>query len=234
MKKRYLLLLSLIILLFGLFSTGSASRKSYSPDRQFSVYSAAYNYEMFLFKPPGDGGSASGKVFLYDEIEKKVLSSQSIDMVSYGNDVQWLKQEAYYIGENVPRFELPRPIRLDTTIRMPDGVCKKYTPLGVLKNSYQIKQINGVSYRVYDIYYNKDGSKSIEHRIQFFPNRKKGEEIWQIRTYKSYQNQKLHVETHKQGFTGRFAYDSLSNCGVHFDRNYKEEARDTFPPCYQQ
>ncbi|MFK7797757.1 MAG: hypothetical protein AB8E82_09895 [Aureispira sp.] len=223
----------IISILIWLSSTGGLYRKNYSPDRQFSVSAAAYNYEMFVFRSPGDGGSASGKVFLYDEIEQKTIASGEISSVGLTGDVRWSKQKAYYIGDYMPSFALPRPIRLDSVVEYPNERYKKYTPFGVLLHEWQFKEINGIRYRVYDIYYNREGEKQLEYHTQFFPDSTKEKEIWQVQTYKSYSQQKLYHETHQQGFTSRFRQDSMYQCGIHYNYSTVEPSIDTFPPCYQ-
>lgn len=113
MKKLAFLLLLLALAGIWLLSTSGASRKVYSPDKQYSVYSAAYNYEALIPKMPGDGSSASGKVYLYDEIEQKVLESAPIVFVGAVHEVRWREQEAFFIGDEMPHFDLPRPVNLE-------------------------------------------------------------------------------------------------------------------------
>lgn len=120
MKKIVLTTFSFItILLISLVlwsnSTNGVFYKVYSPDKQYSVYAAKYNYENFSMVFPGHSGDASGKVYLYDEVEKKVINSASIAMVWMTGEIQWEKDMAYFKGDNYPTilepWKLPRPIR---------------------------------------------------------------------------------------------------------------------------
>jgi hypothetical protein len=84
-----IILIGLIYLFFN-YTTGEYYR-IYSPDQQYSVYASKKIYEIFLPAMPGQSGDASGKVFLYDEIEKKVINSGKIPMVSMTSDIEYLE-----------------------------------------------------------------------------------------------------------------------------------------------
>ena len=86
-KKKGLLitLFFLIVCIIWLFGTGKpASPKVYSQDRQYSYYTAEYNFNKvpFIAFWYGDWGFGActpctykRKVFLYDEVKKKVIKS---------------------------------------------------------------------------------------------------------------------------------------------------------------
>jgi hypothetical protein len=47
--------------------------KSYSPDRQYSVYGKIFFLDQFIPMSPGSGSDGRISVYLYDEIDKKIL-----------------------------------------------------------------------------------------------------------------------------------------------------------------
>jgi len=99
-----------------LFSTGPKSRKYYSVDEQYSVYGECYNYTsiycVFSFKDC----RKPGRLFLYDEIEKKIIGTGKTQDIGNVEDIKWSisKNIAYFRGsESVTAsnpWVLPRPI----------------------------------------------------------------------------------------------------------------------------
>jgi hypothetical protein len=110
-----LLTVSLIAFLVWVYSTSGTYYKTYSPDRQYSVYAEKYNWEMLNAVMPGGGGDHSGKLFLYDEVKKKVIGKAETQMISRAGDIMWGTTTAYYVGDEYPTiinpWKLPRPVR---------------------------------------------------------------------------------------------------------------------------
>jgi len=94
MKKIFKIVVPILVLLtwYGL-STKGEYYSVLSPDGQYRVYSSAYNYERYLPIPFIKYGDKSGRVYLYDEVEKELIDSASIEMISLGVDVIWRKDE---------------------------------------------------------------------------------------------------------------------------------------------
>ncbi len=59
--------------------------KSYSPDGQYSIYASRNKYFNFNF-PFVKFGDAGGKVHLYDELENRLITSCSVEMISHVDD----------------------------------------------------------------------------------------------------------------------------------------------------
>ena len=97
-----------------MLSTSGEYYRTYSPDKQYSVYASKYNWAYFSFSMPGGGGDASGKVFLYDEVTKRTLYSAPIAMLWMVDGIKWTDSTAYFVGETHPNvldpWKLPRPI----------------------------------------------------------------------------------------------------------------------------
>jgi len=118
--KRLLCLCLLAAVLFiggyvTLFSTSGEYYRTYSPDRQYSVYASKYYYERFMPRMPGQSGDAAGKVFLYDEVEKRVINSATIPILWMTEAIVWDQDNAYFKGTYYPYagnpWRLPRPIQ---------------------------------------------------------------------------------------------------------------------------
>lgn len=115
MKKFLLFLFVLLaIIAIWLLRLGDESYRTYSPDKQYSVYAKRYSWERFVTRFPGGGGDASGIVFLYDEVQKKVIGKAKISMVSNTSSIEWSGNKAYFVGDDYPSivdpWKLPRPI----------------------------------------------------------------------------------------------------------------------------
>ncbi len=64
--------------------------KFYSPDKQYSAYAKKFSYYRYLkLSFPGSRSSdAPGKVYVYDEINKKVISTAKISMIGNMNEME--------------------------------------------------------------------------------------------------------------------------------------------------
>ncbi len=116
------------------------SRRTYSPDGQYSVYASTYIYDAFIPRMPGGGSDKQAVVFLYDEIEKKVIAKGYVPMLWLVPEIEWAKEMAYYKGEDIPNaaepWILPRPISVY------DQLCKdENRPLHFMK-SYENSPAN--------------------------------------------------------------------------------------------
>ena len=98
------------ILYWYAYLTEGEYYRTYSPDGQYSVYSAAYNFELYLPIPFHKYSDMSGQVYLYDEVEKKIIDSGYIEMTSLAVDVRWEEDRTHFIGGDFLSFDLPREI----------------------------------------------------------------------------------------------------------------------------
>ncbi len=120
MKKKILILLMLLIFLkmahILLFSTWEEFYRTYSPDKQYSVFASKYFYEYLIPHFIGQSGDASGRVYLYDEVSKKVINKAKIKMIGMTTEIVWEEEIAYFKGDDYPTilnpWRLPRKIKL--------------------------------------------------------------------------------------------------------------------------
>lgn len=106
----FLILLMVVLLLTNVTSNHKYSRR-YTIDRQYSYYASPWLYWQFLNCWDCVG---SGKIYLYDEVEKEVLGSFKVRRVTL-IDAIWEEDKLFFIGEDMERnisnpFILPRPI----------------------------------------------------------------------------------------------------------------------------
>jgi hypothetical protein len=154
-----LIILTGLIYLFFNYTSGEYYR-IYSPDKQYSVYASKNFYENFLPAMPGQSGDASGKVFLYDEIEKKVINSGNIPMISLVGDIMWTETEAYFASDFYPSptnaWKLPRKLIQRPDTELADGTVITFSPLGYKVDESKYEMINGckkvTSYQSFNAY----------------------------------------------------------------------------------
>jgi len=159
------ILLSMILLIVWLCSASGVYYKTYSPDNQYSVYAKKYNWESFIPKMPGGSGDASGKVFLYDEVEHKTIGKAEITMISMTGDIKWDENSACFVGEDYPNalnpWKLPRPVKQpkivieEDTISL-EKVVREYALDNSLKYESKMKIVNGCQKTIaWKSYHNK-------------------------------------------------------------------------------
>jgi hypothetical protein len=140
-----IILIGLVYAFFN-YATGCYYRV-YSPDEQYSVYASKYIYENFLPAMPGQSGDASGKVFLYDEIEKKVINSGDIPMVSMTSEIEWAETEAYFKSDFYPNadntWKLPRPLKPPPPKALADGTVITFSSLGNKLDQSKFEMVSG-------------------------------------------------------------------------------------------
>lgn len=89
------------------------SQKYFSEDGQYSFYSKRNIYDISLINAPGDGDTNGGTIYVFDEIEKKVI---------YQFESSWLRADMEASGfssynngafncKSGHWFNLPRPIK---------------------------------------------------------------------------------------------------------------------------
>lgn len=183
MKKRTYVLLFIVIALVWFFnSTSGEYGRKYSPDNQYSVYSSSYHSNIFRMAMPGQGGDQKGKLFLYDEIEKKVIATGEIVMISLTGDIQWEKNSAYYIGDDYPNslnyWELPREIKFPFRVNYPNNITKMFRPDSstVLWESRK-ENVLGLNLEVYKCDFNNKNEITLETFTEYFPELKKVDTI---------------------------------------------------------
>ncbi|MBO0592964.1 hypothetical protein I2486_16285 [Cellulophaga sp. E16_2] len=111
--------------------------RSRSPDGQYSIYASRNKY--FNFNLPFTRfGDAGGKIHLYDELENSVVSSSSIDMISYvDGDFYWSEDEVSMKAREA--IDLPRHINIKA--------LDHYYSSFPVKNSWDFF-IEGITYKV--------------------------------------------------------------------------------------
>lgn len=241
MKSRFLVRFGAVILLIAsalaafLFSTSGELYRTYSPDKQYSVFAAKYNYEAFVMRMPGGGSDASGKVFLYDEIEKKIIASGSISMVGLTGEIEWTEDEAYFKGGVYPNitnpWKLPRKVKLPYTVEKPKGTFTKYSPLGWVMHEYQMDTIAGIRLKTgIETYYWEDGTISLQYEYQYLPEKTKDGRPWKIATYKDYFKGKLVGISQKMGYHMNYPHKP---CGlqIEYDGDGTIIKQDTLKDC---
>ena len=92
---------------FVLFATSGEYYRTYSPDKQFSVYASKYAYERYMPYMAGHAGDAAGKVYLYDELEKKVIASARIPIMWMTEGIIWEEGKAYFKDLDYPSADNP-------------------------------------------------------------------------------------------------------------------------------
>ena len=144
--KKIIALISIIIILIGvLFSTSGHYYGYLSPDHQFSIYCSKYNYEHLLGT---EHSYASGKVFLYDQIENKIIAEKTIPLISATQDAQWSEKSVSLRCEGLPSFKLPRNVKLPYQVDYKNGSYKVFEPDGSLsREGYNLIVINGKCYK---------------------------------------------------------------------------------------
>lgn len=170
-----LILVAMILFIAGYLFAFSASGeyyKTFSPDNQYSVYASKYHYENFIPKMSGQSGDAARKVFLYDEVERKIPNSAKIPMLWMTDEMVWEENEAYLKGADYPNisdpWHLPRPIKMPYTQTEENDsvrIIREYSAFDELSSVTTQKQISAcwkpINYEAYD----EQGNKTLEWQI---------------------------------------------------------------------
>ncbi len=101
-------------MIFGLsYVRFGQSQKYYSQDGQYSIYSKRSIAGISHFNMPGDGDTGGGTIYIYDEIEKKVLSRFESSWIR--SDMEMCEFSNYDGGifscKAEFRYNLPRPLK---------------------------------------------------------------------------------------------------------------------------
>jgi len=98
-------------------STSEEYYSTQSPNGEYRIYVSAYNYAIYTRSSPFiEYGDLRGKVYLYDNIEKKIINSASLSKIKFGKDVQWSKNRVSFKDKNLPVWKLPREISFKNLI----------------------------------------------------------------------------------------------------------------------
>lgn len=89
-KIKTVLTSSIILLVIFLFSKATTSKKIIIGENEYSVYSKSYVYAELLCVISFMDCNRAGVIYLYDEIEGKVLESVSTKRVEAVESVSWL------------------------------------------------------------------------------------------------------------------------------------------------
>ncbi|MBJ2175842.1 hypothetical protein JBL43_16430 [Aureibaculum sp. A20] len=142
MSKKLKIIVVILVLVFiaaiiFLRQTSGIYYKSYSPDGQYSCYAAVSN--SFSYDGPfSKFGDQSGKVFVYDEIEKKIVGSAPVEMISSVEYSEW--DETSLSSRGGYSIELPRKIN--------SNLITKYQKSTPVLNQWSLT-IQGESYNVH-------------------------------------------------------------------------------------
>jgi len=192
-KKKILtmsILLIIVVFVIWMFHTGGPSEKTYSHDGQYSYYTAVYNFNKIRFIAWWYGDFGFGactpcmykrKVFLYDEIEKKIINS------GYGGS-SYSAQPAFFSfaaftycygngDSECHEWILPRPLKKLSKTEIADlpaessesvspawvsdSIVMKDTIVGDFRISNKIIE-SSIYYEAYNLYYD---SKTKVHAI---------------------------------------------------------------------
>lgn len=230
--KKFIVFISIILIVIGiLFSTSGHYFGFLSPDHQFSIYSSKYNYEYLLGT---EHSYASGKVFLYDQIENKIIAEKKISIISGTQDAQWSEESVSLRCEGLPSFKLPRKIKLPYTVEYKNGVLKVFRPDGSISKEYQILKTNNRLYRIgIEKSYNINGQPSLVNTYEYFPDTIPGRIndslLTQIIKQDSFRNgiHKAHREYQKSLKDNR-----TCNCGNWIDYSIEPIRTINYPDCY--
>ena len=115
-RKSLIVVIIFILLTLFMFSEAQTSNKIYSPDKQYSVYAKTYMYSEILCVFSYMDCWHNGKIYLYDEIEKKVLESVFTEVTETYESVNWLSKDMVSfknIDIKIPNdfWYLPRPLK---------------------------------------------------------------------------------------------------------------------------
>ncbi|WP_117884502.1 hypothetical protein [Aureibaculum luteum] len=109
-KKLKIIVVTLVVVIittiYFLIQTSGVYYKSYSPDGQYSRYASVNTY--FYNAPFSKFSDQSGKVFVYDEIEKKIVGYAPVEMISSVEYSEW--DETSLSSRGGYSIELPRKI----------------------------------------------------------------------------------------------------------------------------
>lgn len=116
-------------MIFGLtYVRYGQSQKYYSQDGQYSVYSKRSITGISHFNMPGDGDTGGGTIYLYDEIEKKVISRFESSWIR--SDMEMCEFSNYDGGifscKAEFRFNLPRPLKKIAPKRIDKNIKSGY------------------------------------------------------------------------------------------------------------
>lgn len=113
LKPLFFLLIVVIGAYFVLHIPIGEVHRQYRADKAYSVYGSTYLYASLFMSKETD---QAGKIYLYDELEKRIIYSCEVDAVSLTNEIVWENNLAYFkdnttgITANSP-WVLARPIQ---------------------------------------------------------------------------------------------------------------------------
>lgn len=125
------ILLSVFIFIFWMFQTYSPSEKVYNADRQYSFYLEKYNYNKIYETIPIISAFHSYKdteykVFLYDEIEQKLILSRYLGETYWNDYYGFDNEEGEFYFDKWTSIKLPRPIDPKAILKQNEARERKY------------------------------------------------------------------------------------------------------------
>lgn len=113
-KKIFIVITSLIFIVFALSLVRyGKSQKYFSEDGQYSFYSKRSIGGISLLNAPGDGDTGGGTIYVYDEIEKKVISQFETTWIRVSMEVCEFSNYdgGIFSCKAAFRINLPRPLK---------------------------------------------------------------------------------------------------------------------------
>ncbi len=161
-SKIIIIAVSFILLTIFLFSKGVTSRKIVIGENEYSVYSKSYVYaELLCFFSFFDCGRA-GVIYLYDEIEEKVLESVSTQ------DIDGMESVTLYTDKNILYFKsqsiaiknnewtLPRSLKKKSLGKRRTNNADDQVEKTCLKDKLNASEIYFASKRIHESFSEKD------------------------------------------------------------------------------
>ncbi|MGY6649356.1 hypothetical protein [Wenyingzhuangia sp. IMCC45574] len=154
-NKGCVVVFGLLILLLVLVNTITIGERIYertSPDKQFTVYAKSFIINRFIPAMPGQSGDMPGRIYLYDNVNEKVISSVGTDMLQLCRDAEWEKNDVRFGRGDGLELKLPREIRLNYTVKLSNGLVQIYQPDSILFQEYYLNK----KYKKIDLKKTKD------------------------------------------------------------------------------
>lgn len=169
-KKNKIGVFIFILLIIFLFTKAQTSKKIYSSDMQYSVYAQTYVYSELLCVFSYMDCWHHGKIYLYDEKEKKVIESLFADVTESYETVNWFGNKVAFksIDIKIPNdfWDLPRPLIKKSLNKNETNNIDPQVEEVIPKYKLSESEIYFASKRIHESFSKKD-SITIEYITQF-------------------------------------------------------------------
>lgn len=116
-RKIIIIASTLILVTIFLFSKGATSKKKFIGKNEYSVYSKSYIYAELLCVFSLFDCNRAGVIYLYDEIEGKIVESVSTERIEAIESLKWDQSSntVYFTASDIVikdyQWTLPRPLK---------------------------------------------------------------------------------------------------------------------------